>query len=266
MTRRVKKGWFARTWEGLSGPPTLAAQAGQGGPVRIAVTMRAKTPLAFKLEDLTAALQTFYDTYFQPVWGYPVLLYVAATPAASDWQIVFLDNADVANALGYHELTLNGQPISKIFLQDILKVKGSVSVTACHELCEMVIDPLANLWSMDNRGTLHAYEMCDAVEEDTFEVQGFTMSNFLHPAWFEDFVHPAGTKFDHLGLLKAPFTLRHNGYEIVVKNGKIRNVFGSVAKRKRFAEEDRRGHRSEYRRGPRVYRGRSAKAKTRSKK
>jgi hypothetical protein len=35
------------------------------------------------------------------------------------------------------------------------------------------------------------------------------------------------------------------GYVIVKKDGKVTQEFGSKAKEKRFATEDRRGHRSE---------------------
>jgi hypothetical protein len=73
------------------------------------------------------------------------------------------------------------------------------------------------------------------------------MSNFVHPAWFEPFKHPPGTKFDHLGLLKRPFSMTKGGYMITMKAGKVKEVFGSKAKEKRFKQEDRRCHRSEYR-------------------
>ena len=76
----------------------------------------------------------------------------------------------------------------------------------------MAIDPVANLWAQAADGTEYAYEVGDAVEEDTFAVDGIRMSNFLHPSWFEPFQHPPGTKFDHLGVLKAPFTIAKGGY------------------------------------------------------
>ena len=38
-----------------------------------------------------------------------------------------------------------------------------------------------------------------------------------------------------------------SGYMIIKKAGKVSQVFGSKAKEKRFAHEDRRGHRSEFR-------------------
>ena len=85
------------------------------------------------------------------------------------------------------------------------------------------------------------------MEEDPFVVNGLPMSNFVYPSWFEPFRHPRGTKFDHLGLLKKPFSMTKGGYIIIKKKGKVSEVFGSKAKEKRFAQEDRRGHRSEYR-------------------
>src|ERR1043165_3954414 len=112
---------------------------------------------------------------------------------------------------------------------------------------EIVIDPIANLWAEAADGTEYAYEMCDPVEEDTFLVDGIEMSDFVHPAWFEPFKHPPGTKFDHLGLLKKPFSMTKGGYMIIKKKGKVSEVFGSKAKAKRFASEHRLGHRSEYR-------------------
>jgi N-acetyl-beta-hexosaminidase len=226
---------------------TLAAQAGQGGLVTIACINKATVDLGVPFDKLTAALQTCYDRYFVPVWGYPVKLYNAAAAKPTDWQLVYFDNADQAGALGYHDLTKNGQPVSKIFVKTTLADNEKVSVTACHELFEMAIDPIANLWAQAADGTEYAYEMCDAVEEDTFPVDGVAMSNFLHPAWFEPFKHPAGTRYDHLGRLKAPFTMTKGGYVITMTNGKVSQHFGSAAKEKRFQKEDRRGHRSEFR-------------------
>jgi len=225
----------------------LGAQAGQGGPVSIACINKATVDLGVPFDKLTAALQKCYDQHFLPVWGYPVKLYNTRTAKPADWQFLYLDDADAAGALGYHDLTKNGQPLSKIFVKTTLSDNQLVSVTACHELFEMVIDPVANLWAEAADGTEYAYEMCDPVEEDTYMVDGIAMSNFVHPAWFEPFKHPAGTKFDHLGLLKKPYSMTKGGYMIVKKRGKVSQVFGSLAKEKRFAREDRRGHRSEFR-------------------
>jgi hypothetical protein len=224
-----------------------AAQAGQGGSVRIACINKATVGLGVSFDKLTGALQKCFDQHFLPVWGYPVTLYNTSKAKPSDWQFVYFDDADAAGALGYHDLTHKGQPISKIFVKTPLADYQLVSVTACHELFEMVIDPIANLWAEAADGSEFAYEMCDPVEEDTFLVDDVAMSNFVHPAWFEPFKHPAGTKFDHLGLLNKPFSMTKGGYVIVKNKGKVSEVFGSAAKKKRFAKESRKYHRSEYR-------------------
>jgi hypothetical protein len=224
-----------------------AAQAAQGGPVTVACINKATVDLGVPFDKLTATLQACYDTYFVPVWGYPLKLYNTDSPQPSDWQFLYLDDADQAGALGYHELTEGGQPISKVFVKTTIAAHELVSVTACHELFEMAIDPLANLWSQAGDGTDYAYEMSDAVEEDTFLVDGLQMSNFVHPAWFEPFDHPAGTKFDQLGLLQSPFSMTKGGYVISRVGGNVGQQFGSREKEERFAAEDRRGHRSEFR-------------------
>src|SRR5207245_6529546 len=64
--------------------------------------------------------------------------------------------------------------------------------------------------------------MSDPVEEDTFPVDGIQMSNFVHPAWFEPFKHPPGTKYDHLGLVAKPYGMTKGGYVIIKKKGKVK--------------------------------------------
>jgi hypothetical protein len=216
-------------------------------PVRIACINYARQSISDRdMSRLTAALQKCYDRHFLPVWGYPVDLYVTRKPKATDWQLVYFDDALQKNLLGRHELTRRGQPISKVFVKAL--GEEPISVAASHELFEMVLDPMANLWADKNPNTQYAYEVCDAVEEDSFDVDGLPMSNFVYPSWFEPFKHRRGTKFDHKGTLKAPFSMTEGGYVIKKVNGrKVIKAFGSPAKRRRFNAEDRRGHRSEFR-------------------
>ena len=94
---------------------------------------------------------------------------------------------------------------------------------------------------------VYAYESADPVEELSFKVNGIPMTDFVYPAYFEDFHKPGSVRFDHLNKVKRPFQILPGGYQIVFKNGKWTQVFGSASKRKRFLREDRRGHRSEQR-------------------
>lgn len=73
------------------------------------------------------------------------------------------------------------------------------------------------------------------------------MTDFVYPAYFEAFHKAGSVPFDHLKKVKKPFQILSGGYQIIFKNGKWSQVFGSASKKKRFALEDRRGHRSEQR-------------------
>lgn len=203
----------------------------------IACINKATIDLGVSLGKLTATLQKCFDGSFLPVWGYPVRLYNTDVADPSDWRLVYFDDADKARALGYHDLTHRGQPIAKVFVKSTFANNEAVSVAASHELFEMVIDPIANLWA-DAGHKEYAYEMSDPVEEDTFVFDGLQMSNFVYPSWFEPFKHPPGTKYDHLGLLKKPFSMSKGGYMIVKTKGKVTELFGSKAKEKRFAKEN----------------------------
>src|SRR5664280_3565250 len=220
----------------------------RGRAVRIACVNKTKVlSLGVPFGKLTAALQKCYDRHFLPGCGFPVKLYNTKKPKPTDWQLLYVDTTLDATTDGYHDLTLRGLPVSYIFVKTVLENREAMSLTASHEIFEMVIDPIANQWAEGKGGWEYAYEMCDAVEEDTFMVDGLEMSNFVYPTWFEPFKHPRNTKYDHLGLLKKPFSMTKGGYIILKHGGKVAYRFGSKAKQKRFALEDRRGHRSEYR-------------------
>jgi len=162
--------------------------------------------------------------------------------------MVFLDDADQPGALAYHDLTPDGLPVSKVFVKTTLDDGGLVSVSASHELVEMLVDPAINMMtSGPDSKTMYAYESADPVEELSFPVNGIQMSDFVYPAYFEVFRKPKSVQFDHSKQVTKPFQILKGGYQIVFKNGKYSQVFGSAAKEKRFAKEDRRGHRSETR-------------------
>jgi hypothetical protein len=228
----------------------FAAAFNQGDFPTIALVNEATVDLGVNFEALLAALQKFLDRDFVPVWGYPAKLIqrTLATLEPAHWPFLFIDNADQAGALGYHDLTRNGQPVSKVFVKTAIGYGESVSVTACHELAEMLIDPGAQLWAQKPDGTFVAYEMADPVEEQTYLIDGIKMSNFVYPSYFEAWHRLHSVKFDYLGKLTRPFQIAKGGYLIIYKGGQYSNVFGSESKAERFALEDRRMHRSEYRR------------------
>lgn len=228
--------------------PTLKS-FNQGDVPTIACFNQATTPLGVDLDKLIQSMQQYVDQFVVPRWGTPCKLVKSNGIVPGAWAMVFLDNADVQGALAYHDLTPDGLPISKVFVKTILQNKDTVSGAASHELVEALVDPSCALMCVGPDGsTMYAYESADPVEELTFNVNGLPMSDFVYPSFFEGFRAAKSVKFDELGKVTKPFQILSGGYQIIFKRNKWSQIFGSVAKERRFAKEDRRGHRSEVRR------------------
>ena len=225
----------------------VMAAFNQGAVPTIACINNATVELGVDFDKLIVALQKFLNQCFVPIWGTPAKLVKATKPLSGAWTIVFLDDADAEQALGYHDLTKDGLPLSKVFVKTTINAGDKVSVTACHELAEMMVDPAINLWVDGPNGTNYAYEMCDAVEEEEFPIDGIAMSDFVYPAYFEAFRTPNSVQFDYLKKVSKPFQILKGGYSLVRNGGKVKQVFGSKAKEKRFSKEDRKEHRTQYR-------------------
>ena len=221
----------------------------QGAVPTIACFNKAVTPLGVDLDALIAALQVYVDKHIAPVWGTPAKLIKSKDFVKDAWAIVFLDKADQPGALAYHDLTPSGLPLSKVFVKTTVDAHELVSVSTSHELVEMLVDPAINMMTTGpDPKTMYAYESADPVEALSFNVNGIAMSDFVYPSYFEIFRKAGSARFSEVNTVKKPFQILAGGYQIIFKNGKWSQVFGSAAKKKRFAREDRRGHRSETRR------------------
>jgi hypothetical protein len=225
------------------GPPRTAFSHGERPT--IACFNHATIPLGVDIDALIGAMQTFVDAHVSPVWGTPATLVRSKGYIAGHWAMVFLDNADQPGALAYHDLTPDGLPQAKVFVRTTLQNGDLVSVSASHELVEMLVDPAINLLTTGpNPKIIYAYESADPVEQLSFAVKSIEMTDFVYPAYFEAFHKPGSVQFDHLKKVTRPFQILNGGYQIIFKNGKWTQTFGSERKKKQFAEEDRRGHRS----------------------
>ncbi len=173
------------------------------------------------VNPVVAALQQQVTNDFRPIWGTDAVLNFIpqGTPApAGTWALVVLDDSDQAGALGYHDLTPDGLPLGKVFAASDLKAGTSWSVTASHELLEMLADPTINLTAFvqneNTTGTLYAYEVCDACEDDRFgyQINDVLVSDFVYPAWFESFRAQGSTQFDRMNQIQNPLQLLAGGY------------------------------------------------------
>ena len=234
----------------------------QGEVPRIACFNKATVPLGVDFDKLISAMQEYVDKSIAPIWAAPAKLFKSTDFVKGAWAMVFLDDADAPGALAYHELTPEGLPISKVFVKTTLQNGDLVSVSASHELVEMLVDPAINMMTTGpDPKSVYAYESADQLEALSFKVQGIPMSDFITPAYFEVFHKPGSVRFDYMNQVKKPFEILKGGYQIVFKNGKWSQVFANKAKEKTFTNEDRRGHRSEERRTGNLQRAETDKIK-----
>jgi hypothetical protein len=174
-----------------------------------------------EVTPVVSALQQQVTSDFRPIWGIDAELKMVpqgTQPPAGSWWLAILDDSDQAGALGYHDLTPDGLPIGKVFAASDLKAGTQWSVTASHELLEMLADPNINLTvfvqNANTSGTLYAYEVCDACEDDSFgyTINNVLVSDFVYPAWFESFRTQGSTQFDRMNKIQNPLQLLAGGY------------------------------------------------------
>lgn len=162
------------------------------------------------------------------------------TPDMRGDAVLYLwDDSDVPHAEGYHDTNHSGVPFSFVFVHP---GNSGWTVTLSHEALEMVADPDVNLLvagphpdDPENRVALFAYEVADAVQADTYEIEGIKVSNFVLPLYFtaeneyegrNDFL---GKK--HNGKTLTSFGVNPRGYMpyFDLDGGKWSEVYGKDA-------------------------------------
>ncbi|OGQ80207.1 MAG: hypothetical protein A3F90_12770 [Deltaproteobacteria bacterium RIFCSPLOWO2_12_FULL_60_19] len=126
------------------------------------------------------------------------------------------NNTNVPNALGYHERNNSGIPFGFVFTELSAQLGEHWTVTLSHEALELIADPEVNLLVMgphpsgNNPDVFHWYEMCDAVQAETYRIDEIDVSNFVLPLYFTG-GEEVGGRNDFLGRLHDGKTLRSFG-------------------------------------------------------
>lgn len=180
----------------------------------IAITNESTVLTDDQVKAVIPALQQQVTLHFRPYWNEDATLSFLpkGSPLATHtWQIVVLDNADQAGALGYHELSNTGTPLGKVFAKVDIDNGYSWTVTMSHELLEMLADPWINWMAQGSNGRIYALEVGDAVEADKlgYQINGVQVSDFITPSWFE----PTDSRlYDFKAHLTRPFQIATEGY------------------------------------------------------
>jgi hypothetical protein len=147
--------------------------------------------------DVIEAVQRQVLEDFSPVWDVNCSLeYFSDVNSIPEpyWLLLLFKNSDQEEALGYHTLDNNGEPIMKIFVETSESYGIPWSVTFSHEVLETLIDPYAAscVFIQDpndvTKGIILSLEICDPVQDVKYETITNTgrkvlLSNFVYPSW-----------------------------------------------------------------------------------
>jgi len=164
---------------------------------------------------------------YEPYWSLGVTLRLEGKAGAKPKQqepsdmrgdaVLYLwDNVNVANALGYHERNNRGIPFGFVFTELSKSLGESWTVTLSHEALELIGDPEVNLLvagphpANPKQDVFHWYEMCDAVQAESYEIDGVGVSNFVLPLYFTG-SEEVGGRNDFLGRPHDGKTLKSFG-------------------------------------------------------
>ena len=160
-----------------------------------------------------AAIEKQVERDFAPVWFRTAKLWFnqsARMPAnLGAWNVVIVDQSDVPDALGYHEL-LGGKPYALVSVKPDLEAGGTWTGTLSHEILEMLADPFV-CETVIRRRKAFDLEVCDPVEDDSYgyRIDDVLVSNFVYPAWFG---MTDGQQYDHANKCHKQFHVLKGGF------------------------------------------------------
>lgn len=187
----------------------------------------------------SAALQKQSERDFAPAWRQTPSTFIVATcesiESISCHVTRIVDEIPEApGALAYHTIDNLGRPVLVIGWNAIKSEPGdpmkALWSAISHEACEERGNEYVNL-NVDMPDDVHdtAREVCDWTEGDTYDIDGYEMSNFNYPEFFCSDTQD-GVQLDYLKLCTKPLTLRPNGYCVLrdKRTGTTRTIFGEA--------------------------------------
>lgn len=123
---------------------------------------------------------------------------------------------DVQSALEYHAENNFGLPFGAVFTDVSRAIGEPWSVTLSHEALELIVDATLNRFAAGphptdpGRVVFHWYEVCDAVQSESYEIDGVSVSNFVLPLYFT-IGEQVGARNDFLNRRHGTRTLRAFG-------------------------------------------------------
>ena len=168
-----------------------------------------------ELNRVSAALQTQVLRDVAPLWECHAT--VNAFSALADvplgaWPVIIRNDIHQTGAAGIHSDN-NGQPFA------LVQYTPHWSLTASHEVIEMLCDPSGNRIKsgkspMPEQGEVaFLVEVCDPSEayEFGYAIHGIAVSDFYTPHYFDP-VHSPGVRYSFTGAINKPLDVLPGGY------------------------------------------------------
>jgi hypothetical protein len=184
-------------------------------PVHVALVDVSGTIEAAELAEVAGALNEQVQADVAPAWRVAATVGAYPQPPQGTWRIELEETIDAPGAAGFHA-DERGQPYAKVALQD-----GDWTVTASHELIEMIVDPFGSRlhtaaalkgWNGDSARVRYLMEPGDPAEEIHYEVGGVPVSDFVLPSFYRSSPRGSLAAYSHTGSVTEPLQILDGGY------------------------------------------------------
>ena len=213
----------------------------QTTPVKVSMLIslinRSKEVADARAQEVARAINRQIKDDFEPYWSFGGTLRLEGpigqrlrvhdqSDMRGDAVMYLVDGTNTREAVGWHDANYRDIPYGIVFLGLCEKLQEDWSVTLSHETLELIGDPLGNLLVEGNhpvdrrRRVLHLFEMCDAVQAESYAIDGVPVSNFVLPSYFSLGEQP-GRRNDFLGTVHRGKTLQSFG----MNPGAYLNIF-----------------------------------------
>ena len=193
----------------------------------ISLINRSKIVSDAQVQEVVRAINRQLCEDFEPYWHFGATLRLegptgkrlridSLSDMRGDAVMYLLDGSNAEEATGWHLANCQDIPYGFVFLGLCAQIEEPWSVTLSHETLELVGDPMSNLWVQGNHPTdrrkrvFHLFEMCDAVQAETYTIDGVLVSNFVLPSYFS-IGEQEGRRNDFLGTVHNGKTLQSFG-------------------------------------------------------
>lgn len=184
-------------------------------PVHIALVDMSGTIDAHDLAEVAGALNEQLQADVAPAWNVRATVGAYPKPPIGTWRLELHDTIEVEGAAGFHSDN-RGQPFAQVALSD-----GHWTLSASHELIEMVIDPngarlhtaaALSGWKGGASRVRYLVEACDPPEEIHYEVGGVEVSDFVLPSFYRSSPRGSLAAYSHTGAVTQPLEILDGGY------------------------------------------------------